>query len=157
MQRYQNNRLPRSTAMTIGVEFGTKNVMLKDGTTVKAQLWDTAGQEKYRAITVAHYRNAVGALVVYDVTRSSTFQNVKYWIESLCNSAECDICVVIVGNKVDIVREDPTKRQVTAQMAQDLAASYPEMHIKCKETSATAKINVTEVFEELLHDIYNRR
>jgi small GTP-binding protein len=99
--------------MTIGVEFGTKNVMLKDGTTVKAQLWDTAGQEKYRAITVAHYRNAVGALVVYDVTRASTFQNVKYWIESLCNQAEQDICVVIVGNKVDIVKEDPTKRQVT--------------------------------------------
>lgn len=85
LQRYQNNRLPRSQATTVGVEFGTKNVMLKDGTTVKAQLWDTAGQEKYRAITVAHYRNAVGALVVYDITRSSTFQNVKYWLESLCN------------------------------------------------------------------------
>ena len=56
---------------------------MKDGATVKAQIWDTAGQEKYRAITVAHYRKALGALIVYDITRRQTFENVKFWLDSL--------------------------------------------------------------------------
>ena len=54
---------------TLGVEYATKNQTMQDGAVVKAQIWDTAGQEKYRAITVAHYRKALGALVVYDVTK----------------------------------------------------------------------------------------
>lgn len=65
--------------------------------------------------------------------------------------------MVIVGNKVDLVREEPSKRQVTTQMAAELAQCYPDMHIKWRETSAIAKINVSEVFEELLHDIYSLR
>ena len=82
------NQLPKTQKTTIGVEFATKNVTMKDGATVKAQLWDTAGQEKYRAITVAHYRKAVGCLVVYDVTNRKTFNDVKYWLDSLMDSAE---------------------------------------------------------------------
>ena len=69
LSQYHKNQMPTKISSTIGVEFATKNVQMKDGTTVKAQLWDTAGQEKYRAITVAHYRKALGALVVYDVTK----------------------------------------------------------------------------------------
>jgi Rab family protein len=83
--RYHKNQLPKSLSSTIGVEFATKNVTMKDGSTVKAQLWDTAGQEKYRAITVAHYRKALGALIVYDITKRSSFENVKFWLESLLN------------------------------------------------------------------------
>ena len=75
--------MPRKVEPTIGVEFATKNVIMKDGATVKAQIWDTAGQEKYRAITVAHYRKALGALIVYDITRRQTFENVKFWLDSL--------------------------------------------------------------------------
>ena len=57
------NQLPKSAGPTIGVEFATKNVIMKDGATVKAQLWDTAGQEKYRAITVAQSCNQIAAKV----------------------------------------------------------------------------------------------
>ena len=88
LSRYLKNQLPKTQKTTIGVEFATKNVTMKDGATVKAQLWDTAGQEKYRAITVAHYRKAVGCLVVYDVTNRKTFNDVKYWLDSLMDSAE---------------------------------------------------------------------
>ena len=80
LSRYLKNQLPKTVGPTIGVEFATKNVSMKDGATVKAQLWDTAGQEKYRAITVAHYRKALGCLIVYDVTNRKTFNNVKYWL-----------------------------------------------------------------------------
>lgn len=83
---------------------------MKDGATVKAQIWDTAGQEKYRAITVAHYRKALGALIVYDITRRQTFENVKFWIDSLLAQSESNICIMLVGNKLDLVEEDPRKR-----------------------------------------------
>ena len=69
------------TTPTIGVEFATTNVVMRDGATVKAQLWDTAGQEKYRSIVMAHYRKAAGALVVYDITNRASFDSVKFWIE----------------------------------------------------------------------------
>ncbi|MCD7454214.1 hypothetical protein HAX54_023968 [Datura stramonium] len=59
---------------TIGVEFATRTLQV-EGKTVKAQIWDTAGQERYRAITSAYYRGAVGALLVYDITKRQTFDN----------------------------------------------------------------------------------
>ena len=75
--------MPKLPSSTIGVEFATANVRMDDGETVNAQIWDTAGQEKYRAITVSHYRRALGALIVYDITKRNTFENAKYWLESL--------------------------------------------------------------------------
>lgn len=68
LNRYVKKEPPQRPMSTIGVEFATLAVSLRDGSKVKAQIWDTAGQEKYRAITSAHYRNAVGALLVYDIT-----------------------------------------------------------------------------------------
>ena len=110
LSRYLKNQLPKKAGPTIGVEFATKNVTMKDGSTVKAQLWDTAGQEKYRAITVAHYRKALGCLIVYDVTNRKSFTNVKFWLQSLMDSAEKDISIMLVGNKVDLVADDPSAR-----------------------------------------------
>ena len=51
-----------------------------DGKRIKAQIWDTAGQERYRAITSAYYRGAVGAMIIYDITKSQTFENVEKWM-----------------------------------------------------------------------------
>ena len=71
---------PKNTNPTIGIEFATKDVTMKDGVTVKAQLWDTAGTEKYRAITQAHYRKAHGCLIVYDITNYDSFKSVRFWL-----------------------------------------------------------------------------
>jgi small GTP-binding protein len=73
LSRYIYGKLPRYEHPTIGVEFTSKPVNLRDGKTVKAQIWDTAGQEKFRAITSAHYRKSVGALIVFDLTKRTTF------------------------------------------------------------------------------------
>ena len=54
-----------------------------DGKEVKAQIWDTAGQERFRAVTSAYYRGAVGALVVYDISRRSTFESISRWLDEL--------------------------------------------------------------------------
>ena len=65
-----------------------------------AQIWDTAGQERYRAITSAYYRGAVGALLVYDISKHVTFENVERWLKDLRDHAEPNIVVMLVGNKV---------------------------------------------------------
>ena len=104
MTQYVHGTHPKVAVPTIGVEFATKSVPLKNGGTVKAQIWDTAGQERYRAITSAHYKRAQGALIVYDITLRQTFDDLEVWIENLMSKAEPDIQVILVGNKVDMLR-----------------------------------------------------
>ena len=73
---FKKNRQP-----TVGVEFSTTVVKHPNGKRIKAQIWDTAGQERYRAITSAYYRGAVGALLVYDITKHVTYENVERWLK----------------------------------------------------------------------------
>lgn len=90
--QFVHNELPESTQPTIGVEFATKLVTLENGHTVKAQIWDTAGQERYKTICGAHYKKSVGALVVYDITNRSSFDDLQTtWIENLMQRAEPNI------------------------------------------------------------------
>ena len=86
---------------------------MDDGEKVKAQIWDTAGQEKYRAICEAQYRKALGCLIVFDLTARTSFSNVKYWLESLLSRGENVMSVMLVGNKLDLVEENPSLRKVT--------------------------------------------
>jgi Ras-related protein Rab-11A len=73
-----------------------------EGKTIKAQIWDTAGQERYRAITSAYYRGAVGALLVYDITKKQTFENINRWLRELRDHADSNIVIMMVGNKSDL-------------------------------------------------------
>ena len=69
---------------------------------MRAQIWDTAGQERYRAMTNAYYRNAVGALLVYDITRYKSFENIERWIMELRDHADENIVNTMIGNKSDL-------------------------------------------------------
>uniref|UniRef100_A0A7S1FIQ3 Uncharacterized protein n=1 Tax=Noctiluca scintillans TaxID=2966 RepID=A0A7S1FIQ3_NOCSC len=152
LSQYIKGSLPKAPTATIGVEFATRLVPLQVGGTVKAQIWDTAGQERYRAITSAHYRRAVGALLVYDVTKQSTFLNCGRWMEELRQNAEPDIVIMLVGNKVDIVERDPSKREVHY----DVAAEFAKKNcLFFTEASAVTSYNVKSSFEQLLQEIYN--
>merc|ERR1712039_1009835 len=117
------------------------------GGTVKAQIWDTAGQERYRAITSSHYRRAVGALLVYDVTRQATFQNCLKWLEELRQNAEPDITIMLVGNKVDLVEKDASSRQVYYDSAAEWARQHDLLFV---ESSSVTSYNVKHAFEHLL-------
>ena len=139
LSRYINEELPRKKGPTIGVEFATKAICLANGGIVKAQIWDTAGTERFKAITSAHYRKSVGALVVYDITVRDTFLHVKKWLDELREHAEPGIVVTLVGNKVDIVKEDPSQRQVTTEEAQAFAKKNGMLF---EESSAVEDINV---------------
>eukprot|EP00444_Apocalathium_aciculiferum_P023171 CAMPEP_0183435902 /NCGR_PEP_ID=MMETSP0370-20130417/68913_1 /TAXON_ID=268820 /ORGANISM="Peridinium aciculiferum, Strain PAER-2" /LENGTH=228 /DNA_ID=CAMNT_0025623173 /DNA_START=77 /DNA_END=764 /DNA_ORIENTATION=- len=153
LSRYIKGTLPKAPTATIGVEFATRTVPLAVGGTVKAQIWDTAGQERYRAITSAHYKRAVGALLVYDITKTSSFQNCSKWMEELRQNAEPDVVIMLVGNKVDEVEKDPSCRQVYY----DHAAEFARQHgLFFSEASAVSGTNVKHIFEHLLQEIYNQ-
>jgi len=153
LSRYVKGTLPKAPTATIGVEFATRTIPLAVGGTVKAQIWDTAGQERYRAITSSHYRRAVGALLVYDVTRQASFQNCLKWLEELRQNAEPNIIIMLVGNKVDLTEKDPTARQVYYDNAVDFAKQHKLMF---KEASAVTNLNVKPIFEQLAQEVYNQ-
>ncbi|KAI0226081.1 Rab GTPase ypt31, partial [Massospora cicadina] len=110
LSRFTRDEFNLESKSTIGVEFATRNVQV-EGKSIKAQIWDTAGQERYRAITSAYYRGAVGALLVYDVTKHNTFENVNRWLKELRDHAESHIVILLVGNKCDLrhLRSVPTE------------------------------------------------
>lgn len=150
LERLAHNRFNTSTRSTIGVEFDTK-CFIVDGKKIKAQIWDTAGQERYRAITSAYYRGAVGAIVVYDITRKESFENAtNQWIKQLKDNSESGIVISLVGNKTDLGE----KRQVKSQIAREAAqiGGY-----QLTETSALSDLNVQEAFQSLIEKIYTTR
>ncbi|CAJ1353595.1 unnamed protein product [Effrenium voratum] len=80
LSRFTRDEFNLESKSTIGVEFATKSITT-NGKVIKAQIWDTAGQERYRAITSAYYRGAVGALLVYDISKRVTFENLERWLQ----------------------------------------------------------------------------
>jgi Ras-related protein Rab-11A len=118
-----------------------------EGRTVKAQIWDTAGQERYRAITSAYYRGALGALLVYDVTKPTTFDNVQRWLKELRDHADANIVIMLIGNKTDL-------KHLRAVATED-AQSYAEKEgLSFIETSALEATNVEKAFQTILGEIY---
>lgn len=88
------------SAHTVGVEFNSRTIKLGDKN-VKLQLWDTAGQERFRSVTRSYYRGAAAAVLVYDITKRSTFENLDRWLADCRALASPHLVVVLVGNKVD--------------------------------------------------------
>jgi len=147
LSRFTRNEFSLESKSTIGVEFATRSIRVDDKV-VKAQIWDTAGQERYRAITSAYYRGAVGALVVYDVTRHVTFENVERWLKELRDHTDANIVIMLVGNKSDLrhLREVPTEE------AKEFAEKNKLSFI---ETSALDSSNVELAFQNILTEIYH--
>ncbi|KAH0983040.1 hypothetical protein GBA52_010217 [Prunus armeniaca] len=146
LSRFTRNEFNLESKSTIGVEFATKTMNV-DGKTIKAQIWDTAGQERYRAITSAYYRGAVGALLVYDVTRGATFENVARWLKELRDHTDPNIVVMLLGNKSDL-------RHLVAVSKEDGKSFAERESLYFMETSALEATNVESAFTEVLTQIY---
>ncbi|KAL1190724.1 Ras-related protein RABA5d [Cardamine amara subsp. amara] len=99
LSRYARNEFNAHSKATIGVEFQTQSMEI-EGKEVKAQIWDTVGQERFRAVTSAYYRGAVGALVVYDISRQSTFESVGRWLDELKTHSDTTVARMLVGKQM---------------------------------------------------------
>ncbi|KAI8341179.1 GTP-binding protein [Chlamydoabsidia padenii] len=148
LSRFTTNEFNLESKSTIGVEFATKNIEIEKHT-IKAQIWDTSGQERYRAITGAYYRGAVGALLVYDITRKTSFQNVTHWLKELREHADPNIVIMLVGNKSDL---SETNRAVTTEEGGALAEQEGFLFM---ETSALDATNVENAFATVFNTIYS--
>lgn len=146
LSRFTKNEFNLESKSTIGVEFATRSLKV-DGKVIKAQIWDTAGQERYRAITSAYYRGAVGALLVYDVTRRPTFENALRWLNELRDHTDPNIVVMLIGNKSDLRH----LRAVSTEDGQELAERES---LYFMETSALEATNVENAFTEVLTHIH---
>lgn len=120
LSRFTRNEFNLDSKSTIGVEFATRSIQV-DQKTIKAQIWDTAGQERYRAITSAYYRGAVGALLVYDISKHQTYENVTRWLKELRDHADANIVIMLVGNKSDLRH----LRAVPTEEAKSFASTSP--------------------------------
>ncbi|KAM8920710.1 ras-related protein Rab-25 [Pelodytes ibericus] len=149
LSRFTRNEFNHDSRTTIGVEFSTRTLTV-DGHLVKAQIWDTAGLERYRAITSAYYRGAVGALLVYDITKHQTYDSIERWLKELYDHADASIVVMLVGNKCDLTDE---AREVPSEEAKMYAESNGLLFL---ETSALDSTNVEVAFETILRDIYQK-
>ncbi|KAJ8747359.1 hypothetical protein K2173_012939 [Erythroxylum novogranatense] len=149
LSRFTRNEFCLESKSTIGVEFATRTLQFGAGRrkTVKAQIWDTAGQERYRAITSAYYRGAVGALLVYDITKRQTFDNVQRWLRELRDHADSNIVIMMAGNKSDL-------NHLRAVAAEDAQALAEKECLSFLETSALEAYNVEKAFQTILLDIY---
>uniref|UniRef100_A0A7N0U334 Uncharacterized protein n=1 Tax=Kalanchoe fedtschenkoi TaxID=63787 RepID=A0A7N0U334_KALFE len=147
LSRYARNEFSPHSKATIGVEFQTQSMEI-DGKEVKAQIWDTAGQERFRAVTSAYYRGAVGALVVYDITRRTTFDSVNRWLDELKTHSDSTVAKILVGNKWDLEHI----RAISPEEGKSIAESEGLFFI---ETSALDSTNVQEAFELVIREIYN--
>ncbi|CAE6430590.1 hypothetical protein ACGC1H_004938 [Rhizoctonia solani] len=146
LSRFTRNEYNVESKSTIGVEFATRSINV-DGKTVKAQIWDTAGQERYRAITSAYYRGAVGALLVYDISKHATYVNVTRWLKELRDHADSNIVIMLVGNKSDLKH----LRAVPTEEAKALSVEHGLFFI---ETSAMDASNVEAAFQNILTEVY---
>ncbi|KAL6569660.1 Ras-related protein raba3 [Orobanche minor] len=161
LSRFAKNEFCLDSKSTIGVEFQTRTIKIKSKV-IKAQIWDTAGQESamgrkgvrkwvkkmvYRAVTSAYYRGALGAMLVYDVTKRLSFDHVARWVEELRAHADSSIVIVLVGNKADLV----DLRTVPSEDAVEFAEKQCMYFF---ETSALSGDNVEPVFLKLLEEIY---
>ncbi|KAK9732900.1 hypothetical protein RND81_04G031000 [Saponaria officinalis] len=145
--RFARNEFHPNSKSTIGVEFQTQKLEI-NGKEIKAQIWDTAGQERFRAVTSAYYRGAVGALVVYDISRRRTFDSVGRWLNELNTHSDMNVVTILVGNKSDL----KDAREVSTAEGKALAETKGLFFI---ETSALDSSNVAVAFQTVVKEIYN--
>ncbi|KAJ6252541.1 ras and ef-hand domain-containing protein [Anaeramoeba flamelloides] len=148
LKMFCDNEFSFDVISTVGVDFRNMERDF-DGETVKVQIWDTAGQEKFRTITSNYYRNAQGVAVIYDVTNEESFNQVNVWFEEIKKNAPEYISTVLLGNKVDLEDE----RVVTKEQGENLAK---QNNCPYFEVSAKSGVNVDTAFNKLMDSSYEK-
>ena len=148
LSRYVKDEFSSNSKSTVGVELGIKFLKIKN-TKTKIQIWDTAGQERYRAITSSYFKGSNGCFIVYDITNEASFNNIENWYEQIQKETSKDIPILLVGNKCDLEDERKVPIEKGKEKAQNLNCAF-------FETSALKKINIDEIFEELVNNIYEK-
>ena len=146
INRFASDKFDTNSKATIGVEFVYKTLKINKEI-IKVEVWDTAGEERYRSITSSYYKGANGAIIVYDLTDEESFKNVESWMNEVIKKGKQNMQFLLVGNKKDLIND----RVVTEQKGIDKAK---ELNMNLFEASALEKDNVNEAFNFLIKEIY---
>jgi len=146
LTQYVDGSFTESFVSTIGVDFKIKTIPLSNGKTVKLQIWDTAGQDRFKTIVSSYWRSADCGLFVFDLTDMASFQSVRNWAEEADRYGSPKMQRILVGNKADLT----SRRVIPCEMAEELAKS---MGIQYIETSAKTAANVSKTFELLAEKV----
>ena len=146
--RYITNTFSDQYKSSIGCELKQKTVDIDKDIQAKLQIWDTAGEERFLAVTKQYYNGSHGAMVVYDVTKKDTFLKMNKWIKDVKNNAPKNIVIMVVGNKADL-----DKKKVDLGPELD---PFKENYLY-KEVSAKSGLNVNIAFENLANKIIEKQ
>ena len=146
LMKYTDKTFQDIHMATIGLDYRLRSMKLKSGKSIKLQIWDTAGQDRFRAITKNYYKGSHGIILIYDITNTQSFENVKTWVNQIREEASSNVIIYITGNKVDMEDERKVDRDDGEKLAEELGFPFVE-------TSAKNGININETFEDLVERI----
>ena len=143
--QFIENKFSFTYLSTIGLDFKQKKVTLPNNKEVKIRIFDTAGQERFKSIAVNYIKKADGVLLVYDITSQESFNSVGKWINDIKEAMGDKVCMILVGNKIDL-----PKRVITKEMGEEKAKDF---NIHFFETSCKTGENVEKAFFDLAEQI----
>jgi len=154
--QFTENRCRDEHNMTIGVEFGSRSIIIDDKS-IKLMIWDTAGQERFHSITQSYYRGASGALLVYDISRRDTFDHVTDWLERMRRGAgaESKMMITLIGNKCDLKHREVSYEE-GEKFAHDQGLMFQETSAKTAWNVETAFVQMArKIYENIQNDVYD--
>lgn len=157
MVRFVSESFDDNKEPTIGAAFLTKRCQVNDRV-VKLEIWDTAGQERFHSLAPMYYRNASAAVVVYDITKSSSLARAKEWVNELQKQASSDLVICLVGNKLDLVQGDRTDGDESTLSPREVPTEEGKQYAEANnlhffEASAKTGANVAEIFYTIAKDV----
>lgn len=142
MLRFLDDVFKNQHEPTLGVEFGSKTTLIQNKK-IRLQIWDTAGQESFKAITRAYYKGSIASLVVFDITNEASFNNIQHWLKEIKTHSHQKMRIVLIGNKSDLNSHREVSEERVKQLMKESGIE------KYYETSALNGSNITKPFLEL--------
>jgi len=137
---FAHNKFNESSNPTLGAMFISKVAEFPEyGSSVKFQVWDTAGQEKYRSLAAMYYQDAAAAILVYNITNKESFNGITYWMSELKAHAPESIKIAIAANKSDLVEQEAVGLAEGKKFAEENNAIF-------KLTSAKDGTGINQLF-----------
>ena len=152
LMQYTENTFQEIHMSTIGLDYKLKNVQLDENKIYKLQIWDTAGQDRFRSITKNYYKGAHGIILLYDVTEKKTFENVRNWIKQIKEEVNDNVCIILVGNKIDKFIEEKVTQEEGEEYAKSIGARFILTSAKTEGPKKFEEL-VTQLLEDYLKKI----
>ena len=141
--RFVENKFKQDTMSSLSANFVSKKIDLGNNKSIKFDIWDTAGQEKYRALAKIFYQDSKIVILVYDITNKNSFNELKnYWYEKVKENSSSDVIFAIAGNKCDLYEKEEVEKTEGEKFAKEIGAIF-------HETSALNSNGINELFTEI--------